>query len=395
MTWQTVMATVTQEGFSLQVEHRDGEAWGVGTCPGGHRLAARLKALGKGNRCRPCRVEKAVAPHIATALAEGFTVQAEQRSYANRRAMYLVGCCPKGHPVAISAGNFAKGTRCGVCRLAAVHDAHLVEARRRGFSDMRIELRPRTDGTQNTAWVVGTCTVGHAFAMLTGNFSRGQQCGRCAEDVSMAATIQEGAAEGYVLLEGPRASDGARQVEGTCPTGHPVLMRAANFAKNRRRCRACASHGFKVAFPGVLYVLVAPVEGIGPVAGGPGDVVVKFGICNPESSRFANHARTGFRAAPVLAMQCPDGFVVAAVERSIVEARRAAGGVSCRDSGMLFDGCTEAFVASPGQVDVFVEAVLALIDRSGGMFEPVVVSMQRVRSVRRVLSKRAAAELVA
>jgi hypothetical protein len=121
----------------------------------------------------------------------------------------------------------------------------------------------------------------------------------------------------------------------------------------RSGCGKCAKSGYDPTKPGFLYVLsdLIPVKK-------RNEDCVQFGISNVIKDRLDVHKRSGFTSAPLLVVTSNSGALIRALEKELIAEQKHRSIPTCTDSGIKFDGSTEAFVMGSPEADAFLTWIL-------------------------------------
>lgn len=141
-----------------------------------------------------------------------------------------------------------------------------------------------------------------------------------------------------------------------CRCGRETAVWVSQTQDGGRGCRWCANYGFKMAVPGVVYLLVN--ERLG---------ALKVGVTATDSNRLRNMRRGGWEA--LLVEKFKTGFEAATVEKEILDWWRGGLGLPAYLSAddMVYGGATETVEFEAVSADVTMERLRVAAARVRGL----------------------------
>lgn len=227
-----------QEYRTTAVERQDvrerWQAWLVGECGRGHSFEMSTDKWLRGQRCTECRREDHVHRWMEVAGYAQYRVNAEVRTSVDGwREVYFVGECPEGHHVDDIPARMFRGEGCPQCYSARAEREWFARAEAEGYLVVCVRI---ASGARGIPFLQGKCPKGHPVRIRASRFMSGARCRECIRLSSNNAHLVLARREGLnVALE--FRSKGAVLV-GTCHRGHPIAMRTSTFAAGGR-CGDC------------------------------------------------------------------------------------------------------------------------------------------------------------
>ena len=318
-------------------------------CDLGHSWEASVSSRANGNGCPTCSNRKVLIgfndlattnPELAS-QADGWkptTTTTGSEEKKNWR-------CSMGHVWKATPANRHKGAGCLVCCNQQV----LV-----GFNDLSTlfpniaksayNWDPRTATPKSGKKAQWKCELGHIWTAVIASRTNGHGCPLCSGHSVITgqndlATIDPELAYQADGWDPSQVMPGTpKKMAWICSEGHKWSAAVSSRSRGNG-CPLCATHGFKPAEPGWLYLVFSDsLE------------MFQIGISNVPERRLAEHHKNGFDR--VLDLRGPmDGIITQHLERQFLMALSKRKAIFANKAGLdKFDGYTEAWTEASLQV---------------------------------------------